>query len=191
MVLCYTILVILCTSALGLMSLRKGVFSAFLMAVLLSLTACVFFDSSQAVRSGDISSTYLGGVTIAELRLGDNISEVDLSLFTPTGSDHVRFDYVFNEILFYTDSYGNFTQILGRLVWGLGYEGVSFSVNGNELNTLEQLKDELGEYYNDYWFDREQGMRAITYADRENGINFTIAYSNYDGEFIWVILSEE
>ena len=171
--------------------MRKGIFAVILMPILLFLTACAFFDSSQTVRAGDISSTYLGDVRIAGLRLSDNINDVDLSLFTPTGRDHVRFDYVFNEILFYTDSYGNFTQIWGILVWGEVYEGVSFSVNGNEFNTLEQLKNELGEHYNDYWFDRELGMRAITYADRENGINFTIAYSNYDGEFIWVILSEE
>ena len=168
--------------------MRKAVF-AVVFPLLFSLTTCAFFDSSQTVRTGDVSSTYLGGVTIAELQLGDNINEVDLSCFTPTGHDHVRYDYVFNEILFYTDSYGNFTEILGRLVWGLGYEGVSFSVYGNEFDTLQQVKGELGEHYNDYWFDREQGMRAVTYADRENGINFTIVYSNYDESVWWVILT--
>jgi len=45
----------------------KGIFSIFLVTILLSLTACVFLDSTQTVRSGDVLSTDLSGVMIAGL----------------------------------------------------------------------------------------------------------------------------
>jgi hypothetical protein len=180
---------------MGMNGICKKLFSlvVFLMITFI-VSAC---DSGQTVRTGNVDSTFLADVYIAGLQLGDNINDIDLSGFSPAYNESLRFDYSFQEIMFYVDTDGHLTKILGRM--GVfhsprenEYIGVTLSISGKELTTLSEIKYELGEQFYDYWYDREQNMRAATYTDKENNIIFTVVYmvNTMFGEnaIPWVIL---
>jgi len=75
------------------------------------------------------------------------------------------------------------------MIQGWASSGVIFKINGITFDTLAQITEELGGHHNDYWFDREQSMRAITYADIENDISLTVVYFDFDYALVWIILT--
>jgi len=156
-----------------------------LMILLVFIFLLISCDSGQSVDNRNIASTYLGNVNIAELQLGASINDIDLTVFLPTERNNVRYTYLFEEIGLITDTDGKLIYIHG---WVLE-AGVDFSINGKTLNTIAQITEELGEHYNDYWFDREQSMRAVTYTDKENNINLTLVYFEFNDALVWIILS--
>ena len=175
--------------------MRKRIYTALLLGIIFSLTSCVFFNSSQTVKIGDISSTDLISVDIVGLRLGLNINDIDQTKLSLTPETNKRYKYAFDndnqtnerieyesdEIFMNTDTNDNITYIRGYLV----------NINGEAFDTVERIKAELGERYNEYWFDMELGYRAITYADKENNIALTVVYFRTDDDVIWSILSRE
>jgi len=171
-----SLLVILCVTE---RSMRKVIFAAILMTILFSLTACFLLDSSQSVRSGNVQSTDLASIDIAGLRLGLNRNEIDLAQFSPSTAINSTYDIIFQEVRLRIGNVDDITYILG----------FSINIDGETFDNIEQIKMVLGEHYNEYSFDKEQDMRAITYTDRENNIALTIVYSNTSNAFIWAILS--
>jgi len=150
----------------------------------ISLVACTLFDSNQAVYVRNISSTYLGSVEIAGLQLGTNINGIDFTSFTATERNILWFDYLFEEVGFIVDADENLTTIQGWIS-----SGATFEINGMTFDTLMQITEELGGHHNDYWFDREQSMRAVTYADMQSGVSLTAVYFDFNDELVWVILT--
>jgi len=164
--------------------MRKLIFLLLLLAVVYSLTACVLLDSNQSVDNRNIASTYLGNVEIAGLQLGININDIDLTVFTITGRDIPKFDFLFEELGLILDSNENLATIQGWIS-----EGIIFSISGKTFITVEEITNELGEHYNSYWYDREQSMRAVTYADIENNISLTLIYFDFDDTLVWVVVT--
>jgi hypothetical protein len=176
------------------MNMKKRIFTVIILfGVIFALSSCVLFDSSQRVRVGDIPSTDLTDADIVGLRLGLNIKDIDQTKLSLAPETNKRFDYTFdndnqtneriehasNDVFMNTDTNDNITYIHGYLV----------NINGEAFDTVERVKAVLGEHYNEYWFDRELGYRAITYADKKNNIVLTVVYFRVDDDIIWAILS--
>jgi hypothetical protein len=68
--------------------------------------------------------------------------------------------------------------------------GLWYEINGADSpQSLQEIKNILGNNYNDYFYSRELGYNALTYSDAENGITLTFLYSLHDDRLIWAILS--
>ena len=68
--------------------------------------------------------------------------------------------------------------------------GIEFEINGTDSpQSVQEIKDLLGDNYNEYLYSRELRTNGITYADAENGIILTFIYSMDDGRLFWAILS--
>jgi hypothetical protein len=92
-----------------------------------------------------------------------------------------------DEVFIRTEPNGTITKIDGRI-----HVGIQFKINGVDVDkpqNLQDIKDLLRDYYNDYLYSRELGYNGLTYTDVENVISLTILYSLHDGKPIWAILS--
>ena len=138
--------------------------------ILLSLSAC---DSGQTVRRDVLPSTNLSNVNIGGLVIGENADESYLAegLSVEANAD------VLVQSIRYSVNDGDATR---------------FSVNGTESpRSINEIVALLGQNHNDYWFDREQSIRAYTYYDGESEIYATFAFDNNSKDLIWVILSSK
>ena len=163
--------------------MRKIIFLSVTLFFLIFMTAC---DSGQRIRiDNNTPSTNLSDIYIESLKIGNDINNADMSIFTHTQSQNDFFSFWFKEIAFKSTDNGVITEIFIREP-----DEIDYFINGkNDLKTIEQITDELGQNYNEYQYDRQQSLRAITYTDRENKINFTLVYSDYDNNLIWLILN--
>ena len=164
--------------------MKRIAFASVVLLLLTIMSACR--DGGQRINDSNLQSTDLSNIYIAGLTIGSNANDIDMSMFSHTESRNELYTFWFKEIAIKSDDDGLITKILAREPRENDYY-----INGkNDLLTVEQIKGELGQYHNDYRYDREQGLRAITYSDKENKIRFTLVYSDYDNSLIWLILDQ-
>jgi len=174
------------------MSIKNFAVFVFLIIVvaLSSYFTFVEWSGKGRVNDKDLQSTDLSSVTVAGLRLGLNIDDIDMAVFRETEKGYILHGFVNDEeyndeVYIDVEPDGTITKIQGRLHIGLWYE-----INGTDnLQSLQDIKDELGDNYNDYLYSRELGYNAITYTDKENDISLTFFYSMFDGKLIWAVLT--
>jgi len=176
--------------------MKKSIVLIITISLLFVLTSC---DGGYGrINDKDLQSTDLSNVTIAGLRLGSNTNNIEMFVFRKTDRGYILYGFVNNEIFTtvidetYPDEVfidvepdGTITRIDGRIHIGLGFE-----INGTDSpQTLHEIKELLGNNYNDYLYSREIRYNGLTYADAENGIILTFLYSMDDDQLIWAILS--
>ncbi len=158
-----------------------------LVCFLLILSAC---DSGQTVKHNDLTSTDLSSVNVDNIVVGQAISDINLTKYTAVNDSFEKKEgtYYFEELHIETNTDGIIQSIQGNL----GNDNtIPFSINGTDnLQSINEVAELLGQNYNDYWFDREQGIRAYTYFDSESSIYATFAYHNNSRELVWVILTK-
>ena len=162
---------------------------------ILALALPVLRDSGQRVRiDSTLESTDLSGVEIEGVKIGSPIDDIDLSRFTPNTDVHpdYAYDYEFDEIRINVDGNGNVSRLFGSsFTYSHGMEAVGFRQYSTKINEAASL---IGGSFNTYWFDREQGMKANTYVDKDAGISLTVTYSSQPpdgGIMIWAILAAD
>jgi hypothetical protein len=180
--------------------MKKNIFGGFslIAALIVVMSACTTYFGYGRIKDDNLQSTDLSNVTIAGLRLGSNTNDIEMSVFRKTDRGYILYGFVQDEIQTtvldetYPDEVfidvepdGTITRIDGRV-----HIGLEFEINRvNNLQSVQEIKDLLGNNYNDYLYSRELGYNAITYTDAENSIILTFLYSLHDGELIWSILS--
>ncbi len=154
------------------MKIRKNYNSVKLLlglaALAMLMTAC---DSGQTVKRDALPSTNLSGVNIGGLVIGANADEA----------------YLAEGISVET----NTEVIVHSVRYSVNDGGATpFSVNGTDSpRSIDEIVALLGQNHNDYWFDREQSVKAYTYYDGESEIYATFAFDNNSKVLVWVILS--
>ena len=170
-------------------------FGLLLLILMIALMAC---DSGQEIRlSNSLESTDLSGVEIEGMKIGISIEDVDLSRFTNAENRYAdsEYSYHFMEVRIAVDENGMITKIHGTSF--KCYDKQTTRAFSQGSSKIDETISVLGNNFNNYWFDREQQIRANTYIDNESGISLTITYASYssppssDGQLIWVILAEK
>ena len=164
--------------------MKKAIISVFSIMFVILIASCALIDSKQTIISDEKNSVNLEGVNISGLSIGSNINRADVSVFSAASRDIVGFDFLFEEVALNTSSEGEFTKIQGWIS-----SGALLNINGNTLYSKDEIIKELGDNHNNYWFDKEQSLRAITYTDRGNKTNLSLIFSDIEETLIWVILS--
>jgi hypothetical protein len=173
--------------------LKKIFFFFITITLFLALTLCN--GGYGRINDKNLQSTDLSGVTIAGLRLGSNANDLEMSIFRETDRGYILFGFVSDELLsaLPDDAYTNdevyidiepdgiITRINGRV-----HFGVEFEINGvDNPQSLQEIKDLLGDNYNDYLYSRELRWNGLTYTDTENDICLTFFYDMSDDSLIW------
>lgn len=159
---------------------------------LLILSAC---DSNQKIKSENLTSTDLSSVNIDGIIIGQAINDVDLSEYTVVAANSVEQKenaYYFEELRIETDTDGIITKVQGNIYGYMdNYNAIPFSVNGTDnLSSIDEVADLLGQNHNDYWFDKEQKIKAYTFYDDSGKFYATFAYDYNSNGLVWVILSK-
>jgi len=179
--------------------MKKQFYALLLIATLLliTLSGCKNYFGYEEINDKNLQSTDLSNVTIARLRLGSNTDDIDTSIsrrktdrgyilygFVDTEEYEVEL-YNNDEVLIASEPDGTITRIDGRI-----HVGLEFEINGvDSPQNLQEIKNFLGNNYNDYLYSRELGYNATTYTDVENGISLTFFHNISDSKLVWAILT--
>jgi uncharacterized protein YcfL len=172
--------------------MRKLFFTVLTFLILIAgLTAC---GSGQQVKvNNNLQSTDLSGIEIQGLKIGVSIEDVDLSRYTaaPSGQTSIaEYAWHFNEVDIAADEKNAITKIRsGAFAYSNADDTLIFS-QGSSI--VDEVIDILGEDFENYWFDREQQIKANTYVDKEHGLSLTVTYDalSTDNGLVWVILAK-
>ncbi|MDR0838808.1 MAG: hypothetical protein LBN99_04110 [Oscillospiraceae bacterium] len=147
--------------------MKKFITLTLALALAFGLVGC---GQKTKINSGTATAD-LSQITLAELKIGDNINDIDL---TGLGSDNQNkfWTYSFDEVYIKANESG----VITKLQAPYGY-------------SVAEVKAKYGESKN-YVFDSEQRLRAFSYSDKTNGLAFTVVYEENGGGVVWVILEK-
>ncbi len=148
-------------------------------------TKYYFYDSDFSVKKTDLSNVSVDGI-----KIGMNISDIDVSKYTQTDNVVDDCDYNFEELSFKTDSKGNITYIFAN------YRKVDLLYGQEDTVTkamkVNEIWNVLGENYKtDMYKPDENNYRKISkYSDTDNDVYLGIVYSRYNNELLNIIVSK-
>ena len=171
--------------------MKKNVVLTAIMLIFL-LSAC---DSGQKIKREYLVSTDLSAVNIDGILLGDFVDQIDLTKYTDVDSDSFEEKentFYFQELHIETDVNGCIQEVRGNIYGYIAeYESVLFSVNGiDNPASINEIVNILGQNHNEYWFDKEQKIKAYTFYDNNNMIYATFTFNDNSNELAWIILSK-
>jgi beta-lactamase regulating signal transducer with metallopeptidase domain len=168
-----------------------AVVCAFLVVGVISNSAVgsVFNIARNGVYSAEIrrlASTDLSGIALDGIKIGTDISHIDLSNYPADRPNTLGdYDYFFNAIRIGIDDENKVRSITAS------GEAMVLSVNGNtEIAKIEDISLILGNNFLDKSEDREQQLRKYIYYDAETGIAAEFIYANHTRDFAWVVLKK-
>ena len=146
-------------------------------------TKYYFYDSDSAIKKTDLSA-----VSVDDIKLGQNINDVDLTKYTATENVVDNCNYNFEELSIKTDSKGEIEYI------NANYRKVKLYV-GQEENEiiLNKIWEILGSNYDTKMYKEKENnyWKIAKYVDTENDIYLGLVYSRFNNEMINVILSNK
>ncbi len=151
-------------------------------------TKYYFYDSDYAVKQ-----TVLSEVSIDNIKLGMNISDVDLSKYTETDEIVEECNYNFEELSIKADSKGKIRYIIANYSKIDLFVGQEQDENSKRMKKVNEVWEILGsnqktelykEKENNYW-------KISRYVDSQNDIYLGLVFSRYNNELNKIILSDE
>ncbi len=67
---------------------------------------------------------------------------------------------------------------------------IDIKINKTQVKTTDDLKEVLGNNYQDKNYDKEQQLKEYIYKDNEKNIKAEFIYSSNDNILKWIILSK-
>lgn len=132
---------------------------------------CIGCSSEGKVKRDKPESTDLTAVNVNEIVLGVSSKSLDLTKYSAVPNEQTA------------DDDGVVT-----LIKGIVGPGTRVNVNDLQPLSISEVVEKLGSNYNEYWFDREQNIKAYTYYDEIQKIYATFA--TFHDNLIWLILNE-
>ena len=151
-----------------------------------SFTKFYFYDSDYSVKS-----TELDAVAIDNIKLGMNISSIDLSKYTPIDTNVDECNYNFEELSIKTNTKGIIEYIVANFSDIELYVGQEDT--GERMKKVNEVWNVLGgNYKNENYKPKENNYWKISkYIDNEDDIYFGVVFSRYNNEMSKVILSSK
>jgi hypothetical protein len=163
---------------------------------ILFIIFCIYTcDSGQnIIVKQNLLSTNLSRIIISEIKIGNNIQDIDLSKYSSSiYKTDAKNIYNFEELNITTDDDGIIIKIQCNIYGYINdYKKGTVLINNydqKKFGTIKDIIDILGGNYYNYWYDKEQALKANTYIDKDNGINFTIVYDYNSQKIVWYIIS--
>ena len=144
------------------------------------LTMLLFAACGNDVPSVDLSQITFDGVTV-----GDDFNKIETEKYTP--SDR----YPESENLYAFEEWR--VRVDGDLITEItaSYPLIDISVNGKkDCFALEDVTNILGDGYVSSWYDREQSLMQIEYADKENALKCAFVYDKNGGNLVFAIMQK-
>jgi beta-lactamase regulating signal transducer with metallopeptidase domain len=152
-----------------------------------SAVSSIFNITRNGVYSAEIrrlASTDLSDITLDGIKIGTDISNIDLSNYPADRPNTLGdYDYFFNAIRIGIDEENKVRSITASV------EAMVLSVNGDTgIAKIEDVSRILGDNFLDKSEDREQQLRKHIYYDAGTGIAAEFVYANHTRDFAWVVL---
>lgn len=148
-------------------------------------TKYYFYDSDYAVKKTDLSDVSIDGI-----KLGMNISEIDISKYTSKEEVIDKCNYNFNELSIKTDSKGVITYIVAN------YKNIELDLGQEvteKISKVNGIWENLGSNYKTEMYKPEENnyWKISRYVDTDNNIYLGVVFSRYNNEISKLILSDE
>ena len=140
------------------------------------LTGC-----DKKLETTDLSNIYLDNMTI-----GMKINKDDLTNYTDSDRYSYDYKYKFEEIVIDTNDDDEINYLFARF----DEDYIEIKVNDKSLKKIEDVKNVLGNNYQNKNYDREQQLKEYVYKDNDKNIKAEFVYSTNDNSLYWIILSK-
>jgi len=140
------------------------------------LTGC-----DKKLETTDLSNIYLDNMTI-----GMKINKDDLTNYTDSDRYSYDYKYKFEEIVIDTNDDDEINYLFARF----DEDYIEIKVNDKSLKKIEDVKNVLGNNYQNKNYDREQQLKEYVYKDNDKNIKAEFVYSTNDNSLYWIVLSK-
>ena len=153
----------------------------FKFSVLVLVLTVLMAGCCERLKTTDLSSISLDGLSV-----GDKIDDDILTSYTQSERNSGSYKYKFEEIIIDTNDSDEVTYLFARF----DENYIDIKVNGENPKTTEDVKNILGENYQDKDYDREQKLRELVYVDNDKGVKAEFVYSS-EQSLRWIELSKQ
>lgn len=149
-------------------------------------TKYYFYDSDFAVKKTDLAAVSVDGI-----KIGMNISEVDLSKYTQAVTVVEDCNYNYEELSLKTDDEGRIVYIVAA------YKNIDLYVgqedNSTRIKKVNEIWGILGSNHKEELYKPEENnyRRISRYLDTDNDVYMGLIFSRYNNEMLEIILSAE
>ena len=148
---------------------------AIIMCVMVLLTGC-----DKKLESTDLSNIYVDNMTI-----NTKINSEDLLKYTNSDRYSGNYKYKFEEIIIDVDNNNEINYLFSR--FDENYTDIK--VNGKEVKTIDDVKNILGNNYQEKNYDKEQQLKECIYKDNDKNMMAEFVFSINDGKLVFIILN--
>ena len=135
----------------------------------------------KKLETTDLSNIYLDNMTI-----GMKINKDDLTNYTDSDRYSYDYKYKFEEIVIDTNDDDEINYLFARF----DEDYIEIKVNDKSLKKIEDVKNVLGNNYQNKNYDREQQLKEYVYKDNDKNIKAEFVYSTNDNSLYWIVLSK-
>ena len=155
---------------------------------IVSLFGVLFLVFFQTACSNNLENTDLSNIRLDNMKIGDKISEEDLSKYNESDKYIKETKYTFEEICINVDDKEQINYLFAR------FDEYYIDININDTNNLNLIKDIeniLGNNFQDKKYDSEQLLREYIYIDKVNNLKAEFIYSQNTNILRWIILRKQ
>ncbi|MGG0176410.1 hypothetical protein [Gottfriedia acidiceleris] len=130
----------------------------------------------------NLKSTSLNSITINNIKIYDNINDVDLSGYVKSNRfSEENAKYCFENLVIDINKKNQVNYLFGF------YSENKVIINGkSNLKYISDITELLKNNYNEAWEDRGQELKYHSYYDKNQKIIFKVVYSIVSKEIVWV-----
>lgn len=155
---------------------------------IVSLFGVLFLVFFLTACSNNLENTDLSNIRLDNMKIGDIISEEDLSKYNESDKYIKKTKYTFEEICIDVDDKEQINYLFAR------FDEYYIDININDTNNLKLIKDIeniLGNNFQDKKYDSEQLLREYIYIDKVNNLKAEFIYSQNTNILRWIILRKQ
>ncbi|MFB7142752.1 hypothetical protein ACFCYN_24460, partial [Gottfriedia sp. NPDC056225] len=129
-----------------------------------------------------LKNTSLNSITINNIKIYDNIDDVDLSGYVKSNRfSRGNAKYYFENLVMDINKKNQVNYLFGF------YSENTVIINGKfNLKYISDITELLKNNYKEAWEDREQQLKYHSYYDKNQKIIFKVVYSIVTKEIVWV-----
>ncbi|MEH7399375.1 hypothetical protein V7148_00145 [Gottfriedia acidiceleris] len=130
----------------------------------------------------NLKSTSLNAITLNNIKIYDNINDVDLSGYVKSNRFSERnAKYNFENLVIDINKKNQVNYLFGF------YSENKVIINGkSNLKYINDITDILKHNYKEAWEDREQDLKYHSYYNKNQKVIFKVVYSIVSKEIVWV-----
>ncbi len=154
-----------------------------LLSYLAVLGIVIFFFSWNGYER-KLETTDLSNIYLDELTIGMEAQAENFTSYTKSDIYSGDYKYKFEEVVVDTDEHDEISYLFGRFDENL----IKIRINDQQVKTIKDVKNVLGNHFQNKNYDREQQLKEYIYKDHDNNIKVEIIYSTVDNKLQWITI---